>query len=73
MARVFAIVAAAAVGGSVWLLVAGRVAADSRTSGRTGVGSVPNTSGGRPFCLVVDWTAAAIIATVVVVDGPFHH
>jgi len=26
-----------------------------------------------PSCLVVDWTVAPIIATEIVVGGPFHH
>jgi hypothetical protein len=72
VASVFVVVAAAAVTGSAWLLVAGLVGHGLKDLWQHRRQFVANTRWWPPFCLVVDWTVAAIIATEIVVGGPFH-
>jgi hypothetical protein len=73
VASVFVIVAAAAITGSAWLLVAGLVGHGLKDLWQHRTQFVANTRWWPPFCLVVDGTAAAIIATEILVGGPFHH
>jgi hypothetical protein len=73
VASVFVVVAAAAVTGSAWLLVAGLVGHGLKDLWQHRSQFVANTRWWPPFCLVVDVTAAAIIATEIVVGGPLHH
>ena len=72
VAAIFVIVAAAAVTGSPWLLVWALRATGSRTSGSTDSQFVANTRWWPPFCLVVDWVAASIIAVEIVAGVDFH-
>jgi hypothetical protein len=69
---VFVVVAAAAITGSAWLLVAGLVGHGLKDLWQHRTQFVANTRWWPPFCLVVDFTAAAVIATEILVSGPFH-
>jgi len=62
VAAVFVIVAAAAVTGSPWLLVLGLAAHGLKDLWQHRRQFVANTRWWPPFCLVVDWVAAAAIA-----------
>jgi len=73
VASVFVIVAAAAVTGSAWLLVGGLAGHGLKDLWQHRRQFVANTRWWPPFCLVVDWTVAAIIAAEIVVAGPFDH
>jgi hypothetical protein len=66
VAATFFVVAAAAVTGSPWLLVAGLAGHGLKDLWQHRRQFVANTRWWPPFCLVVDWTAAAIIATEIV-------
>jgi hypothetical protein len=69
---VFVVVAAAAVTGSPWLLVAGLTAHGFKDLWQHRVRFVANTNWWPPFCLVVDWVAAAVIAAEIVAGVHFH-
>src|SRR3954465_3418243 len=58
----FVVVAAAAITGSPWLLVAGLAGHGLKDLWQHRTHFVANTRGGPPFCMVVDWVVAAIIA-----------
>ena len=61
VAFAFVVVAAAAVSGSPWLLVAGMVAHGLKDLWQHRSHFVANTRWWPPFCMVVDWVVAAII------------
>jgi hypothetical protein len=73
VATAFVVVAAAAVTGSPWLLVAGLAGHGVKDLWQHRRQFVANTRWWPPFCLVVDWTAAAIIAVEIVAGVHFHH
>jgi hypothetical protein len=58
----FVVVAAAAVTGSPWLLVAGLAGHGLKDLWQHRTNFVANTRWWPPFCMVVDWVVAAIIA-----------
>jgi len=58
----FVVVAAAAVTGSPWLLVAGLAGHGLKDLWQHRTHFVANTRWWPPFCMVVDWVVAAIIA-----------
>src|SRR5439155_23265463 len=62
VAGLFVVVAAAAVTGSPWLLVLGLAGHGLKDLWQHRRQFVANTRWWPPFCLVVDWVAAAIIA-----------
>jgi hypothetical protein len=68
VAAIFVIVAAAAVTGSPWLLVLGLAGHGLKDLWQHRSQFVANTRWWPPFCLVVDWVAAALI-TVEIVAG----
>jgi hypothetical protein len=70
---VFVVIAAAAVTGSPWLLVAGLLAHGLKDLWQHRRHFVANTRWWPPFCLVVDWVAATIIAVEIVAGLQFHH
>ncbi len=70
---VFVVVAAAAVTGSPWLLVIGLIGHGLKDLWQHRRQFVANTSWWPPFCLVVDWAAAAIIAIEILAGVQFHH
>jgi len=73
VAAMFVIVAIAAVTGSPWLLVVGLVGHGLKDLWQHRRQFVANTRWWPPFCLVVDWTAATIIAAGIVAGVRFHH
>ena len=66
VAAAFVIVAAAAITGSPWLLVLGLTAHGFKDLWQHRRRFVANTRWWPPFCLVVDWVAAAAIAAEIV-------
>ena len=62
VAFAFVVVAAAAVTGSAWLLVAGLAGHGLKDLWQHRTHFVANTRWWPPFCMVVDWVVAAIIA-----------
>jgi hypothetical protein len=73
VATVFVVVAAAAVTGSPWLLVAGLLGHGAKDLWQHRTQYVANTRWWPPFCLVVDLAAATIIAIEIVAGVQFHH
>jgi hypothetical protein len=73
VAATFVVVAAAGVTGSPWLLVAGLVGHGLKDLWQHRRKFVANTRWWPPFCLAVDWAAAAIIAVEIVAGVQFHH
>jgi hypothetical protein len=73
VATVFVIVAAAAVTGSPWLLVVGLAGHGLKDLWQHRRQFVANTRWWPPFCLVVDWVAATVIAVEIVAGVHFHH
>jgi hypothetical protein len=70
VASAFVIVAAAGITGSPWLLVIGLAGHGLKDLWQHRTHFVANTRWWPPFCLVVDWTVAAIIA--VEIAAGFH-
>ena len=68
VASVFVVIAAAAVTGSAWLLVAGLAGHGLKDLWQHRTGFVANTRWWPPFCAAVDFVAAAIIAVTIVAD-----
>jgi hypothetical protein len=73
VASAFVIIAAAAITGTPWLLVVGLVGHGLKDLWQHHRQFVANTRWWPPFCLVVDWVAAAIIAGEIVAGVHFHH
>ena len=73
VATVFVVVAAAGVTGSPWLLVAGFLGHGLKDLWQHRTHYVANTRWWPPFCLVVDWAAAMIIAVEIIAGVQFHH
>jgi hypothetical protein len=73
VASAFVVVAAAGVTGSPWLLVIGLAGHGLKDLWQHRSQFVANTRWWPPFCLVVDWTVAAIIAVEIVAGLHFHH
>jgi len=62
---VFVLVGAVAVTGSPWVAVAGLVGHGAKDLWQHRTGFVNNTRWWPPFCLTVDWVAAAIVAIAI--------
>jgi hypothetical protein len=73
VAAVFVVVGAAGVTGPAWLLVAGFVGHGGKDLWQHRSQFVANTRWWPPFCLVIDWVAAAILVVLIVVGVDFHH
>jgi hypothetical protein len=73
VAAVFVVVAAAAVTGSPWLLVLGLAGHGLKDLWQHRRQFVANTRWWPPFCLAVDWAAAAIIAVEILAGVAFRH
>ena len=73
VASAFVIVAAAGITGSPWLLVIGLAGHGLKDLWQHRTHFVANTRWWPPFCLVVDWTVAAILAVEIVAGLHFHH
>jgi hypothetical protein len=72
VAAVFVVVAAAGVTGPAWLLVVGFVGHGLKDLWQHRRQFVANTRWWPPFCLVVDWVAAAILVVLITVGVDFH-
>ncbi|MET0764413.1 MAG: hypothetical protein ABWY29_06080 [Blastococcus sp.] len=68
VASVFVVVAAAAVTGSGWLLVAGLTGHGLKDIWQHRTGFVANTRWWPPFCATVDFVAAGLVAVAIVAD-----
>ena len=72
VASMFVIIAAAAVTGTPWLLVVGLAGHGLKDLWQHRTQFVANTKWWPPFCLVVDFVVAAIIAVEIVAGVHFH-
>ena len=73
IAGLFVVVAAAGVTGPAWLLVAGLAGHGVKDLWQHRSHFVANTRWWPPFCLVVDWVAAAILVVLLAVGVDFYH
>ena len=73
VAFTFVLIAAAAITGTAWLLVVGLAGHGLKDMWQHRTQFVSTTRWWPPFCLVVDWTAAAIIAGEILAGVHFHH
>jgi hypothetical protein len=73
VATAFVVVAAAAITGSPWLLVVGLAGHGVKDLWQHRRHFVANTRWWPPFCLVVDFVVAAIIAVEILAGVQFHH
>ena len=73
VAATFLVIAAAAVTQSPWLLVLGLAGHGLKDLWQHRSHFVANTRWWPPFCLVVDWVAATIIAIEIVAGVQFHN
>jgi hypothetical protein len=69
----FVVVGAAGVTGPAWLLVAGFVGHGLKDLWQHRRHYVANTRWWPPFCLVVDFVAAAILVVLLIIGVDFHH
>lgn len=72
VAGVFVVLAAAAVTGPAWLLVVGLFGHGVKDLWQHRHQYVANTRWWPPFCLVIDWVAAAVIAFLIVAGVDLH-
>jgi hypothetical protein len=72
VAGTFIVIAAAAITGTPWLLVIGLAGHGLKDLWQHRTHFVANTRWWPPFCLVVDWVAAAVIAVEIVSGVEFH-
>jgi hypothetical protein len=68
----FFVIAAIAITGWVWLIVIGYFLHGSKDLWQHRSHYVANTRWWPPFCMVVDWIAAAVIAIEIVAGVSFH-
>ena len=73
VAAAFVVVAAAGVTGPAWLLVLGFVGHGLKDLWQHRRQFVANTRWWPPFCLVIDFVAAAILVVLLAVGADFHH
>ena len=73
VAALFVVIAAAAVTGPAWLLVIGFTGHGLKDLWQHRHHYVANTRWWPPFCLVVDWVAAAILVLLIATGIHFHH
>jgi hypothetical protein len=72
VAALFVVLAAAGVTGSAWLLVLGFIGHGLKDLWQHRSHYVANTRWWPPFCLIVDWVVAAVIAVLISVSIHFH-
>ncbi len=72
VAAAFVLVAAFAMTGSAWLLVAGLVGHGVKDLWQNHTGFVANTRWWPPFCVTVDWVAALLLAVALSADVPLR-
>jgi hypothetical protein len=73
VAAAFVVVGAAGVTGPAWLLVLGFTGHGLKDLWQHRRQYVANTRWWPPFCLVIDWVAAAILVVLLIVGVDFHH
>jgi len=73
VAGAFVVVGAAGVTGPAWLLVIGFTGHGFKDFWQHRSHYVANTRWWPPFCLVVDWVAAAILVVLIIVGIDFHY
>jgi hypothetical protein len=73
VAAIFVIVGAAGVTGPAWLLVAGFIGHGFKDLWQHRTHFVANTRWWPPFCLVIDFVAAAILVVLLAAGPDFHH
>jgi hypothetical protein len=73
IAGTFLVVAAAAVTGSAWLLVAGFAGHGLKDYWQERHHFVDNTRWWPPFCAAVDWLVAAVLIVEIAVGVDFHN
>jgi hypothetical protein len=73
VASAFVVLAAAGVTGSAWLLVIGFAGHGLKDLWQHRSHYVANTRWWPPFCMTIDWVAAAIIAVAIMRGVTFHH
>ena len=71
VATVFVLVGSVAVIGSPWVAVAGLIGHGAKDLWQHRTGFVNNTRWWPPFCLTVDWVAAAIVAVAIIAGVDF--
>jgi hypothetical protein len=72
VAAVFVVVAAAGVTGPAWLLALGLTGHGVKDLWQHRSHFVANTRWWPPFCLAVDWVAAAVLVVLIAVGVDFH-
>ena len=72
VATAFVIIAAAAITGTPWLLVIGLAGHGFKDLWQHRSHFVSTTRWWPPFCLVVDWVVATVIAVEIVAGIQFH-
>jgi hypothetical protein len=72
IASIFVVIAAIAVTGSAWLVVIGLFGHGVKDLWQHRRQFVANTRWWPPFCLVVDWVVAAIVAIAIIAGADFH-
>jgi hypothetical protein len=73
VAVAFVVVAATAVTGTVWLLVAGYAGHGIKDDGQQRRRFVANTRWWPPFCAAVDWLVAALLLVGIAAGVDLHH
>jgi hypothetical protein len=73
VAGAFVVLAAMGVTGPAWLLVLGFTGHGLKDLWRERRHYVANTRWWPPFCLVIDWVAAAILVVLITAGVDFHH
>jgi hypothetical protein len=73
IAAAFVVAAAAGVTGPAWLLVVGLAGHGFKDLWQHRRHFVANTRWWPPFCLVVDWVAAAVLVVLITVGVDLHH
>jgi hypothetical protein len=68
----FVLLAAVAVTGTPWLLVAGLIGHGIKDLWQHRTGFVANTRWWPPFCVTVDWVAALLVALVIIAGAPLR-
>jgi len=72
VAGFFVVIAAASVSGSAWLLVLGLAGHGLKDLWQHRTQFVRNTRWWPPFCATVDWVAAGILTTAILMGVPLH-
>ena len=72
VAAFFVVIAAVSVSGSAWLIVLGLAGHGLKDLWQHRTHFVRNTRWWPPFCATVDWVAAGILTTAILMGVPFH-